>query len=32
MLVHHGKDRTQQWTLVRINPSAESKQAGGGAR
>jgi hypothetical protein len=25
MLVHHGKDRTQQWTLVRIEPSAKPK-------
>jgi hypothetical protein len=25
MLVHFGKDRTQQWTLVRINQSAEPK-------
>jgi hypothetical protein len=27
MLVHFGKERTQQWTLVRIDPSAEPKQA-----
>jgi hypothetical protein len=25
MLVHLGKDRTQQWTLVRIDPSAKQK-------
>jgi hypothetical protein len=25
MLVHFGKDRTQQWTLIRIDPPAENK-------
>jgi hypothetical protein len=25
MLVHFGKDRTQQWTLIRIDPPVESK-------
>jgi hypothetical protein len=25
MLVHFGKDRTQQWTLVRLEPPEEGK-------
>jgi hypothetical protein len=25
MLVHFGKDRTQQWTLIRLEPPDEQK-------